>query len=137
VGGAIDAYLSKSAKVINLDSGASCTIADFPYVTEESASAMIEDTPVFCDYGETICYGYDASVNQWDVFTTLTEERSFARSSVLSDGTWLVTGGTSAAAQVSSEFYTLETNHFEPSARLPQSLSRHCQVRKDIIYIKR
>jgi len=127
IGGSYDPPI---AEVVDLSTGISCPIKDYPEDLKDATGAFIDGKPTVCGgfSNKRECYSYNVGNDDWDVFPSTIMGRHNQASSVLSDGRWLITGGGSLPDnQMTFEIYdngAFAFGNFNFTTRH----STHCQV---------
>ena len=142
VGGLTGSSVSIDAEIYRLiPSEQACQKpADNPFHDYGTVGGFVNGRPLICGGMEkALCSEYSFNSSQWALTPyTMNEDRWFAASVILSNGTFLVLGGRqcpAGGAQCTSQYVTLENteilmdgSHFEYGINQPKPLSYQCVV---------
>jgi len=111
-----------------------CSLPDLPNNFAYTTGAYIYGKPSICGTLDPAhareCWAYNIGTNQWDAMPDMTVGRDWHMSSVLPDGTWVITGGDSSFATRNYEIFN-GVSWSQPAGVLPVNYHyAHCQVRK-------
>jgi len=109
-----------------------CNLPDLPSNFIFTTGAFINGKPSVCGTAHSAqaeeCWAYNVGINQWDAMPEMTVGRDWHMSSVLPDGTWVVTGGDGSHATRNFEIYN-GVSWSQPAVALPLAHHyAHCQV---------
>jgi len=119
----------RTAEVVNLETGTSCSIKSYPFDLNYATGAVIDIHPVICGRQSSSngCFYYDLEADEWQSFATMTVGRDWHSSSVLPGDTWVITGGDAIVSVGESSEYWDGIN-FVKGPALPKRFYGHCQV---------